>query len=80
MIVARRDMTLNGQPVVVGQVLDGIWSSLREMAQRNLLRQHWVEDVETPPNEPMDKPVVPKKGGRPKGSKNKPKPVAQASA
>ena len=76
MIVARRDMTLNGQPVVVGQVLDGIWSSLREMAQRNLLRQHWVEDVETLPN---DEPVVAPKG-RPKGSKNKPKPVAQASA
>ena len=64
MIVARRDMTLNGQPVVVGQVLDGIWSSLREMAQRNLLRQHWVEDVETLPN---DEPVVaPKKRGRPR--------------
>ena len=79
MIVARRDMTLNGQPVVAGQVLDGIWSSLREMAQRNLLRQHWVEDVETLPTEPMDEPVVAPKG-RPKGSKNKPKPAAQASA
>ena len=47
MIVARRDMTLNSIPVVAGQVLDSIWPTLRELAQRNLLRQRWVEDVRT---------------------------------
>lgn len=82
MIVARRDMTLNNQPVVAGQVLDSIWPDLRELARRNLLRARWVEEVHT------DTAVVeaavtvetqPKrKRGRPKGSKNKPKPAAQA--
>lgn len=84
MIVANRDMVLNGQRVVAGQVLDSIWPDLRETARRNLLRQRWVTDVRTdtgaviPPVEVI--PEVPRKRGRPKGSKNKPKPAAQAAA
>ena len=75
MIVARRDMTLNGSPVVVGQVLDKVWPTLRELARRNLLRQRWVEDVHTEVE--VVAPVAPvRKRGRPKGAKNKPKLVA----
>ena len=88
MIVARRDMTLNSIPVVAGQVLDSIWPTLRELAQRNLLRQRWVEDVRTDADgfqtvrdvtaaSPAKETPAPKKRGRPKGSKNKPKLAAQ---
>jgi hypothetical protein len=71
MIVARRDMTLNGHAVVAGQILDGIWPDLRELARRNLVRSRWVEEVQMPVA--SSAPAVPKKRGR------KPKPVAQAS-
>lgn len=84
MIVANRDMILNGQRVVAGQVLDGLWPALRELARRNLLRQRWVLTVSS--TEPTstgvpstEQPSTTRKRGRPKGSKNKPKPVAQDS-
>jgi len=80
MIVARRDMTLNGSPVVVGQILDTVWPTLRELARRNLLRQRWVEEVHAETEIVPDVPTPARKRGRPKGAKNKPKPVAQASA
>jgi hypothetical protein len=84
MIVAARSMTLNGHPVKAGQVLDSIWPDLRELARRNLLRQRWVTDVKGDAegfqmvrDTTAASPVV-KRRGRPKGSKNHPKPVAPA--
>ena len=86
MIIAARSMTLNGHPVETGQVLDGIWPDLRELARRNLLRQRWVTEVkgdaggfQTVRDTTAASPAPDtKKRGRPKGSKNHPKPVAPA--
>jgi len=87
MLVACRDMTLNGQRVVVGQVVDTLWPTLRPRTQKLLLEQRRVQEVETvadakPPGLQIHRgglwmgdtaeDPAPKKRGR------KPKPAAQA--
>lgn len=80
MLIARRGMTLDGQAVEPGQVLDGIWPGLRERTRRALLGNNWVDEVVStgvpstglpstglPSTEPAAPP--PKKRGRPRKQK-----------
>lgn len=53
MFIAGREMILNGQAVAQGQVLDGIWPTLRERNRRALLANKHVIVV------PLGDAVVP---------------------
>lgn len=82
MFVSGREMLLNGKPVVVGQVLDSIWPTLRERTRRALLANKQVLVVAStvgipstggstgpyydPPPSTTATPTTTRKRGRPK--------------